>query len=306
MKAHQIQTESYQKLESNFAVWLKILGYSGQTVYNMPLFLREFLHHLEQRNILNLEELTESTIPEYIKALKQRKKERTTGTLSGQSINNHIYAIEKLAEYLLKQEGKTLAVGVEREPSRPRRIVFAKEEIKELYAAAGSGTLGMRDTAMLDIYYGCGLRRSEGEALEVQDLQLEKGLLHVRKGKGYKQRLVPVAAAVSQRLHNYLKYARPVLMQQRNNQTQQTEAFFIHSRKGGKLSSKQLYHRLKQLLEVTGIHERKPGAGLHTLRHSIATHLLESGMSLEDISKFLGHSTLESTQIYTHIVHEEV
>lgn len=133
MKAHQIQTESYQRLESNFAVWLKILGYSGQTVYNMPLFLRELLNHLEQQKILNLEELPETTIPEYIRQLKQRKKERTTGTLSGHSINNHIYAIEKLSEYLLKQEGKTLAVQVEREPSQPRRIVFTKAEIKLLY-----------------------------------------------------------------------------------------------------------------------------------------------------------------------------
>jgi integrase/recombinase XerD len=300
MKAHQIHTEYYQRLEASFALWLKILGYSGQTVYYKPLFLREFLHHLEQQQIFSLEELSENTIPEYIKALKQRKKARTTGTLSGQSINNHIHTIEKLAEYLLKQESKTLSVQISREPNQPRRIVFTREEIQLLYQATGSGPLGMRDTAMLDIYYGCGLRRSEGQALQVQDLQLEKGLLHVRKGKGYKQRLVPVAAAVGQRLHNYLEYARPVLMQQ------QSEYFFIHARKGGKLSSNQLYNRLKQLLEVTGLILTKPEAGLHTLRHSIATHLLESGMSLEDISKFLGHSTLESTQIYTHIVHEEV
>ena len=300
MKSHQIHTEYYQRLESNFALWLKILGYSGPTVYNMPLFLREFLYHLEQQGIFTLDNLPEATIPEYIKALKQRKKVRTTGTLSGHSINNHISAIEKLAEYLLKQEGKTLSVQLTREPTQPRRLVFTREEIKLLYQAADSGPLGMRDTAMLDIYYGCGLRRSEGEALQVQDLQLDKGLLHIRKGKGYKQRLVPIAASIGQRLHNYLEYARPVLMQQ------QTDAFFIHARKGGKLSSDQLYNRLKQLLEVTGLVLTKPGAGLHTLRHSIATHLLESGMSLEDISKFLGHSTLESTQIYTHIVHEEV
>ena len=254
MKAHQIHTEYYQRLESNFALWLKILGYSDQTVYYKPLFLREFLHHLEQQGIFTLSGLPENTIPEYIQKLKQRKKERTTGTLSGSSINNHIHMIEKLAEYLLKQEGKTLSVQLKREPNQPRRIVFSKEEIRSLYQATGSGPLGMRDTAMLDIYYGCGLRRSEGQALQVKDLQIEKGLLHFRKGKGYKQRLVPIAAAVGQRLHNYLEYARPILMQQRKNQAlQQTEAFFIHARTGGKLSSKQLYHRLKQLLKVTGL-----------------------------------------------------
>jgi integrase/recombinase XerD len=302
MKAYQIQTDYYQKLEADFKQWLQTLGYSGNTVYYKPLFLREFLHYLEQQEILHLEGLSETTIPEYIKALKQRKKQRSTGALSGNSINNHIHALEKLAEYLLKQEGKTLSVQIKREEHHPRRIVFTKEEIKILYGSADSGPLGMRDTAMLDIYYGCGLRRSEGQALLVNDLQLDKGLLYVRKGKGYKQRLVPVATAISLRLHNYLEYARPVLLQNRPGEA----AFFIGSRAGNQASSSGLYKRLKRLMKLTGIDQNKPGAGLHTLRHSIATHLLQSGMSLEDISKFLGHSSLESTQIYTHIVHEEV
>jgi integrase/recombinase XerD len=299
MKGHRINTEHYQKLETDFKEWLQTLGYSKHTVYYKPLFLREFLHYLEQQEIFTHEKITENTIPDYIEQLKQRKKQRATGILSGVSINNHIHTLEKLAEYLLKQKGKILAVNVKRQESQSKKIVFTREEIKSLYECCDSSPLGMRDTAMLDIYYGCGLRRSEAEALLINDLQLEKGLLFVRKGKAYKERLVPVANALQLRLSSYLEYARPILLKGKSS-----EHFFINEKRGVNLSSGGLYQRLKKLLKLSGIYERKPQAGLHTLRHSIATHLLQSGMSLEDISKFLGHSSLESTQIYTHIINE--
>ena len=298
MKAHKICTPYYQKLEEDFKEWLQTIGYSWHTVYYKPLFLREFLHHLEGQQILNFEQLPENIIHEFIRTLKQRKKQRTTGTLSGCSINNHIHTLEKLAEYLLKQKGETLVVNVKREQHQAKKIVFTKEEISTLYETCDSGPLGMRDTAMLDIYYGCGLRRSEGETLLINDLQADRGLLYVRKGKAYKERLVPVATALQLRLSNYLEYARPVLLKEKNR-----ESFFIN-RRGEKITSGNLYTRLKRLMKLSGIYYSKPQAGLHTLRHSIATHLLQSGMKLEDISKFLGHSSLESTQIYTHIIHE--
>ena len=300
MKGHRLHSDYYKKTEKDFKEWLQTLGYSQHTVYYKPLFLREFLHFLEQQKIGTLQHLPENIIPQYIAQLKQRKKQRTTGTLSAASINNHIHTLEKLAEYLLKQEGKTLVVNVKREEQQAKKIVFTKEEIKALYECCDSGPLGMRDTAMLDIYYGCGLRRSEGEAVLVDDLQLDRGLLYVRKGKAYKERLVPVAIALQLRLGNYLEYARPVLLKEKH-----TERFFINEKRGVKLSSGGLYQRLKKLIKLSGINDSKPQAGLHTLRHSIATHLLQSGMKLEDISKFLGHSSFESTQIYTHIMNEE-
>ncbi len=123
--------------------------------------------------------------------------------------------------------------------------------------------------------------------------------MHVRKGKGYKERFVPITAGGIQHLQNYLYDARPYFCNDKN------EAFFV-TQSGKRLGGTMMLIRLKQLIQLTNnaaliqkeIH-------LHTLRHSIATHLLQNGMKLERIKEFLGHSSLESTQIYTHFLETE-
>ena len=147
---------------------------------------------------------------------------------------------------------------------------------------------------MLAVHYGCGLRRTEGINLDVNDLLQGKNLLFVRKGKNYKERYVPMTEAVKEDIRNYIEYSRPLLIKY------PTHALFLNM-KGVRISSNTMAVRLQQLKEKAGIDKE---AGLHTLRHSIATHLLQSGMKLAQIKQFLGHSSLESTQIYTHIAHE--
>jgi len=154
--------------------------------------------------------------------------------------------------------------------------------------------LGIRDRAMLGVYYGCGLRRSEGINLDMDDVNLEKGILYVSRGKNYKQRFVPFTGMVKDDFYNYLKYSRPMLAAGND------PAFFI-SQRGKRMCEQAMADRL-QLLKEKALIDRP--ASLHTLRHSIATHLLQSGMSPEKIKRFLGHSSLETTQIYTHLKYE--
>jgi site-specific recombinase XerD len=172
--------------------------------------------------------------------------------------------------------------------------IFTKAEIKALYEAIGIDTLGLRDRAMLAVYYGCGLRRSEGLNLDVKDVLLDRNLLYVRKGKNYTERYVPMTAAVKEDLKEYIECARPMLVKT------STHALFL-SQNGTRVIGETMLERLHQLKEKAGIGK---DAALHSLRHSIATHLLQSGMELEKIKQFLGHSSLESTQIYTHIMNE--
>jgi site-specific recombinase XerD len=149
---------------------------------------------------------------------------------------------------------------------------------------------------MLALYYGCGLRKNEGVNINVGDLLLEKDVVYVRKGKGHKERYVPLAGGNKTDLENYIHYGRPRAGEKRE------DALLLNI--GGKrLSGQAAYNRLQQLRTAASI--KKP-AGLHTLRHSIASHLLHSGMRLEQIQRFLGHSSLESTQIYTHLKHEQL
>jgi len=158
----------------------------------------------------------------------------------------------------------------------------------------------MRDKAMLSIFYGCGLRRNEGYHLDITDINLDSAVIHVRKGKGYKERLVPVSKGGVQYITQYLYDARPMLI--RDNKV---DAFFL-SHNGKRLGGQMLMLCLQNLARKTDNAElQQKEIGLHTLRHSIATHLLANGMSLEKIKDFLGHSSLESTQIYTHLINED-
>ncbi len=120
-------------------------------------------------------------------------------------------------------------------------------------------------------------------------------MLYVRKGKGYKERYVPFTEAVKTDFRLYLQECRPKLVKDR------PEEVFLVNNKGRRISSTAQSKRLKELLKQANITK---SIGLHNLRHSIATHLLKSGMQIEDIAKFLGHAYISSTQIYTHIAHE--
>jgi site-specific recombinase XerD len=182
------------------------------------------------------------------------------------------------------------------EDKRPTPAWLTKPEISQLYEATKDNVLGVRDRAMLAVFYGCGLRLNEGASLELKDINAASKILHVRKGKQYKERYVPIAEKNYEELKFYIDYARPQLLQETK-----TEALFIDANKGRAMHKQSLYIRIKALVRKAKI---KKKVGTHTLRHSIATHLLQSGMSLERIQQFLGHSSLDSTQIYTHLVNQ--
>lgn len=171
--------------------------------------------------------------------------------------------------------------------------ILTPAEIKQLYKTTDDDLLGIRDRAMLAIYYGCGLRRNEGAHLLIDDILPDKNLLYVRKGKNYKERYVPILGDVKKDILTYMTIARPALLADKK------EAWFFIGIRGQKITASALYERLKKLLLKANI--PKP-CGLHSLRHSIATHLLGNGMSLYQIARLLGHSTLDTTQIYTHIL----
>jgi integrase/recombinase XerD len=154
---------------------------------------------------------------------------------------------------------------------------------------------------MLAIFYGCGLRRNEGVNVDVGDVNFDRSMLHVRKGKNYKERLVPISKTSLKYLQEYVYDHRPEILQ-----GNKSEALFI-SMKLNRMNGQTMLLRLKYLqyqTEDPDLIEKE--IGLHTLRHSIATHLLKAGMPLESISRFLGHSSLESTQIYTHLAGVEL
>ena len=315
MKSLILKSDNYNYILKSFGEWLDVLGYAEHTVYGMPNYIKEFLYYLEKININTLNKIENKHIKAHYRELKQRTNQRRGGALSNGSLNKHLQALQKFSDYL-RQSGKLLLPKLHiqsEEDNHEIKYVLTQEEIQQLYKATDFypatteriapwmyEALSIRDKAMLTIFYGCGLRRNEVVNLDISDINTEKKYIYVRKGKNYKERIVPINNKGLDYLQNYLYESRPRFL---FNEKQ--EAVFI-SQRGLRMCGQAMLLRLKLLIQrVDNIELQSKEIGLHTLRHSIATHLLQNGMSLESIAKFLGHSSLESTQIYTHLIEKE-
>jgi integrase/recombinase XerD len=285
-------------LIESFGNWLTTLGYAESTVYTSKRHVNDFFFYLRENEIKSLEKVNAEVIETYHKHLQTRRNKKQTGSLSENYIISNINALKRLSKYLQETEQGKLSMEIKCKGNQShQKSILTKEEIKLLYKACDHSILGIRDRAILGIYYGCGLRRSEGIALNVSDIHLGKNLVHVRKGKGNRERYVPINTAIKEDLENYIYVARNQILSFKN---QKQEALFL-SMRSRRLCGNALLLRIHKLKEAAGITKE---VGLHGLRHSIATHLLQSGMKLEEVSRFLGHSSLESTQIYTHLKDE--
>lgn len=186
-----------------------------------------------------------------------------------------------------------------RGPPKTRRLpkVLSREEVgKLLEQPAGTGPLALRDRALLEVMYACGLRVSEAIALEVGDVDLEEGMLRAR-GKGSKERIVPVGRRAVEAVRVYLRRGRPPLV----GVGVETHLFVNH--RGGALTRQGLYKVIQGHARSAGLAQRMTP---HTLRHTFATHLLVGGCDLRSLQEMLGHADLATTQIYTHLSAERL
>jgi integrase/recombinase XerD len=315
MKTLTLHSEAYRYIIASFKEWLQTLGYNEQTVYQLPNYIQEFLHYAEGKGYAGLYQITNELMKEHYYKLKERSNKRRTGGLSNSYLNKHLQALQKFGDYL-RQNGRLilpkLDIQTEDDSSevtdiltQPEiKLVFKTTELQYEQKKNDKGivyyeAMQLRDRAMLTAFYSCGMRRNEVYHLDINDIVFEKQILHVRKGKNYKERVVPITKQSLQYLENYLYDARPYFCNDKN------EAFFV-TQSGKRLGGQQMLLRLKFLIQLTGnVILQSKDIHLHTLRHSIATHLLQNGMKLERIKDFLGHSSLESTQIYTHFLENE-
>jgi integrase/recombinase XerD len=306
VKKLTLKNASYQYLETAFKEWLDVLGYGSGTVKGMPLIIREFLYHLEKEKVQNIDQLHQKHIKDHHAHISVRANERRGGGLSNNYINKHLQAIEKFLEFLNHKGVKDVpALGIRLEKlHRPAITILTQEEIKELFELTNKEAntekeqaMQSRDKAMLTIFYSCGLRRNEGANVSIDDINFDTRILHVKKGKNYKERLVPLNKTNAAYLQEWIYDYRGQIVK-----TKTEHRLFVNTN-GGQMTGGALYSRLKLLqLQSDNIELQNKNIGLHTLRHSIATHLLQAGMGLEKIARFLGHSSLESTQIYTHLI----
>ncbi|WP_299223828.1 tyrosine-type recombinase/integrase [uncultured Psychroserpens sp.] len=304
MKKLKLHNESFITILSSFKDWLEVLGYASTTVYNLPNHLKEFFYYLERNRHTRIEHITTQIVKEYYDHLSNRSNDRRGGGLSKAFLNKHQQALKKFLDYL-KEHNTNVNFGVhlrgEKINYRNIKVILTQDEIKELFDACHVSHMSehfqMRDRAILVLLYSCGLRRNEAVHFDASDILFEKGRIYVRRGKNYKERFVPINRYNLQILEDYLYEARPEFLRHF-----QTDAFLV-SNFGRRINDKTMADRLKVIIESTENETIiSKNITLHTLRHSIATHLLQNNVPMKSISTFLGHSSLESTQIYTHIV----
>ena len=295
-RLYSLHSDEHKVLRQGFAEWLSVLGYAATSVATLPAHLQEFLHYQEAQGKGTLGQLTATDASVFIQHQQTRIGIRTGRGFSAAHINKYIQALQLFSRYIRETGKSGIGFTLEQlESGTPAPAWLTRREIHRLYAATGDNVLGLRDRAMLSVFYGCGLRLQEGASLELPDLAHDRRMLHVRRGKGYCERYVPIAEKSYEAIRDYIEQARPELMQR------PCPALFLDANKGRPITKQSLYIRIKALVRKAGIDK---AVGAHTLRHSIATHLLQSGMPLERIQVFLGHRVLDSTQLYTHLINE--
>jgi integrase/recombinase XerD len=288
----------YKTYKEEFIKWMQRIGYAMTTIEGYERQLQTFLAWLNANHIKELSEINQTHLEAYNEFLHQRKNRQKEGGLSSCYIQSHINVIRLLSKYLeLTGEQKIFTGNLIVEPGAetPRNILM-QSEIKALYNATDETPNGLRDKAILSLYYGCGLRYSEGIRVEKKHIDYNKQLLYVMPGKNYRSRFIPINERIIKDLQDYETYGKPYF-------TKEHSTAFLLNLKGNAPDSSLIGKRLKHLIQKAGIQKE---ICLHGLRHSIATHLLQQGMPLEQISKFLGHTSLDSTQIYTRIAEEMV
>jgi len=288
----------------HFALWMQRLGYSEKTICTSCQNLDQFIEWLTKEHIDKLEQIETETIKEYHQHLQHRKNQVTKGGLSSRTIEGHFTTLQRFDKYLQLCEQSSLPVKdvIKLNHLPVVYTILSQTEIQTLYNATDNSPYGYRDRATLGIYYGCGLRLSEGLALTMNDVDFKHQYIHVKQGKGNKERYLPMNRKISSDINDYIHYGRSWFLENAYPSYKQPTEILLISRRGSPSKPSGITRSLQLLSDKAGINKV---ISPHDLRHSIATHLLQNGLPLEQIAQFLGHSTLESTQIYTHIIHEQ-
>ncbi len=266
-----LRAEKIEKVQQ-FSRWLKSKRYSDNTIKTYSDALKSFLLYYNTKPV---EEMTNEDIITYNN--DYILKNQLSASYQNQLVNAVKLFFRTIENKLMQEE---LIHRPKREKLLPN--VLSKEEVKQILNAHGN----IKHKAMLSLIYSCGLRRSELLSLTLLDIDSRRNLVLIRKGKGKKDRIVPLSTKILSVLRAYFIVYKPKVW------------LFEGQTPGEQYSEKSLQSVLKQALEKARI--KKP-VTLHWLRHSYATHLLESGTDLRYIQELLGHNSSKTTEIYTHV-----
>jgi integrase/recombinase XerD len=273
-------------------------GVAQNTLSSYRRDLRRYSKHLEERGIYDLAKVDEDDVSEFLVALRRGDPESGAAALSAVSAARTLIAVRGLHRFAAAEGLTELDVARAVRPPTPGRRLPKSLTIDQVLALlegaggedASDGPLTLRNRALLELLYSTGSRISEAVGLDVDDIDTHARSVLLR-GKGGKQRLVPIGRPAVHALDAYFVRGRPDLARRGRG----TPAIFLNAR-GGRLSRQSAWQVLQDAAERAGI---TSGVSPHMLRHSFATHLLEGGADVRVVQELLGHASVTTTQIYT-------
>ena len=269
-------------------------NYSPNTIRSYDADLHQFLAYLDANHVRSLDDVRKPLLRSYLSSLLEAE-------LSRKSVARKIASLRSFFRYAKRHKiaatNPTLTLV---SPKLEKRLPSYLDEAatKRLFNSIDTTTPeGRRNSAVLELFYSTGMRLSELINLEVDDVDAAQGVVKVT-GKGSKQRILPVGRRALTALRNYLKDRNHILAEAGREET----ALFVTA-KGVRFYPEAIIRIVKKLIgEVSEIEKRSP----HVLRHSFATHLLNRGADLRAVKELLGHESLSTTQVYTHVSTEQL
>lgn len=268
------------KLEKNLSV---------NTISSYRNDLTAFLSFLKDKNIIDPSEVNTEHISSFFKLLNELGLSGTSSARYFSSLKGFFLFLIK-NKYILKNPIEKISA-----PKLSKKLpsVLDVSEVEKILSQPNiSDKFGLRDKAMLELFYACGTRVSELINLKISDLFFGDEIIRVF-GKGSKERLIPIGSSAIKWISDYLKLSRPLLMKKSKSENY----LFLNSR-SSKLSRMGVWKIIDRYIKEAGIEKE---VHPHTFRHSFATHLLEGGADLRAVQEMLGHADISTTQIYTHI-----
>lgn len=274
---------------------------SSLTILSYRTDLNQFFNFLTEKyqipkEDLNREVLNHKTVREYLAAMQDEGFSRATMARKLASLRSYV-------KYLCREnilDGNPIAaVSTPKQEKKLPRFLYPQDVDALLEAPDLSKPIGKRDRAILELLYCTGMRVSELAAMDLNDLEMDEDFTRV-KGKGNKQRLVPVGSKAKDSLKHYITCSRPYLKTKNHNN--QENALFLN-KYGTRLSVRSVRNILNKYVDQVAINQK---VSPHTLRHSFATHMLNAGADLRSVQELLGHVKLSTTQIYTHLTKDKI
>ena len=288
--------QGFAVLCAAFFEWMAVKNYSAQTLANRRHYLGAFVTWCRDRGITQPVQVTKALLERYQRWLYHYRKDNGQPLTFGSQFT-HLVPVRAFFKWTARNNHTLYNPAGELEMPRlekrlPRHVLTASEADRILSQANVTDPLGLRDRAIMETFYSTGMRRRELSTLQLYDLDIERGTIMIRQGKGKKDRMIPIGARALAWIDKYVIEVRPTLARQPD------EGILFLSNQGEIFSPNRLTQMVREYVEKAEL--GKTGS-CHLFRHTMATLMLEGGADIRFIQAMLGHAELSTTQIYTQV-----